>query len=237
MKITEQILNTYRGEKKEDREENNKEKMDKNQLLEKVKIVQKHWVEASTNHHLCVHPKIRHNVSNTIEVDDWDAVRDYIYENRHSFAGISLLSNTGDKDYNQAPFTSVLTTSQIIEKYGEGAMFASGLIVDGLHVFNNNLWEACDSILFNIQFEENSDTVLKKDWVRRFKKFANNYLKDDHKETSYLLKDVYLLHKWNKITKTLKPVDWINTNIKPVYTEINTTGAQSCAGGACELNF
>lgn len=206
-------------------------------LLEKVKLVQKHWVEASTNHHLCVHPKIRHNVSNTIEVDDWDKVRDYIYENRHSFAGISLLSNTGDKDYNQAPFTSVLTTSQIIEKYGEGAMFASGLIVDGLHAFNGNLWEACDSILFNIQFEENSNTVLKKDWVRRFKKFANNYLNDDYKETSYLLKDVYLLHKWNKITKTLKPVDWINTNIKPIYTEIDTIGAQSCAGGACEINF
>ena len=162
-------------------------------------------------------------------------MRDYIYENRHSFAGISLLSNTGDKDYNQAPFTSVLTTSQIIEKYGEGAMFASGLIVDGLHAFNNNLWEACDSILFNSQFEENSNTVLKKDWVRRFKKFANNYLKDDYKETSYLLKDVYLLHKWNKITKTLKPVDWINTNVKPSYTEIDTIGAQSCAGGACEI--
>ena len=37
MKITEQILNTCQGEKKEDRKENNKEIMDKNQLLEKVK--------------------------------------------------------------------------------------------------------------------------------------------------------------------------------------------------------
>jgi len=206
-------------------------------LLEKIKLVQKHWVEASTNKELCICPETRHNVSNTINVDDWEKVKDYIYENRHYFAGISLLSNSGDKDYNQAPFTSVLTIEQIIEKYGEGALFASGLIVDGLHAFNNNLWQACDSVLFNIAFEENSNTVLKKDWVRRFKKFANNYLKNDFKQTSYLLKDVYLLHKWNKVNKTLKPVDWINANIKPTYTEIDTTGAQSCAGGACELNF
>lgn len=206
-------------------------------LLEKVKLVQKHWVEASTNVDLCIHPKLRHNVSNTINVDNWDEVRDYIYENRHSFAGISLLSNSGDKDYNQAPFTSVLTINQIIDKYGEGSMFASGLIVDGLHAFDNNLWEACDSILYNIEFEENSQTVLKKDWVRRFKKFANNYLNNDYKETSYLLKDVHLLHKWNKITNTLKDIDWEDLNVKPTYTDISTTGAIACNGGSCDLNF
>lgn len=206
-------------------------------LLEKVKLVQKHWVEASTNVDLCIHPKLRHNVSNTINVDNWDEVRDYIYENRHSFAGISLLSNSGDKDYNQAPFTSVLTINQIIDKYGEGSIFASGLIVDGLHAFDNNLWEACDSILYNIEFEENSQTVLKKDWVRRFKKFANNYLNNDYKKTSYLLKDVHLLHKWNKITNTLKDIDWEDLNVKPTYTDISTTGAIACSGGSCDLNF
>lgn len=207
------------------------------QLLEKVKLVQKYWVEASTNYDLCVHPKTRHNVSNTINVDDWDKVRDYIYENRAYFAGISLLSNMGDKDYKQAPFSSVLSMQEIINKYGEGSMFASGLIVDALHVFNGDLWKACDSVLYNIEFEENSDTVLKKDWVRRFKKFANNYLENDYKQSSYLLKDVYLLHKWNKITKTLTDIDWSNAELKPHYTEIDSTGAQSCSGGACELNF
>lgn len=206
-------------------------------LLEKVKLVQKYWVEASTNHELCVHPKTRHNVSNTIDVDNWDEVRDYIYENRHYFAGISLLSNMGDKDYKQAPFSSVLSMEEIISKYGEGSMFASGLIVDALHVFNNDLWNACDCVLYNIQFEENSDTALKKDWVRRFKKFANNYLNNDYKETAYLLKDVYLLHKWNKITKTLTDIDWSNAELKPTYTDVDTTGAVSCSGGSCDLNF
>lgn len=206
-------------------------------LLEKVKLVQKYWVEASTNHDLCVHPKTRHNVSNTINVDNWDEVRDYIYENRYYFAGISLLSNTGDKDYKQAPFCSVLNMNEIINKYGEGSMFASGLIVDALHVFNNDLWGACDSVLYNIKFEENSDNVLKKDWVRRFKKFSDNYLNGNLKETSYLLKDVYLLHKWNKVTKTLKDVDWSNADLKPLYTDIDVTGAISCNGNNCEINF
>ena len=206
-------------------------------LLEKVKLVQENWVEASTNKDLCVLPSTRHNVSNTINVDDWKKVRDYIYENRKYFAGVSLLSNSGDKDFCQAPFTSVLTLEEITAKYGESSLFASGLIVDAFHAFNNNLWLACDSVLHNITFEENSDTALKKDWVRRFKKFALNYLGNDYKKTSYLLKDVHLLHKWNNITRVLEPVDWVNSNMKPSYTEIDTTGAVSCSGGACEINF
>lgn len=206
-------------------------------LLEKVKLVQKHWVEKSTNYDLCLHPKTRHNVSNTINVVNWEETRDYIYKNREWFAGISLLSNSGDKDFNQAPFTSVLNSQEILEKYGEGSMFASGLIVDALHVFNNNLWEACESVLYQIPFEENSKTVLKKDWVRRFKKFSNNYLNNDLIKTSYLLKDVYLWHKWNKIKQNLSDIDWNNCGIKPQFTEISTTGAMACSGGACDLVF
>lgn len=204
-------------------------------LLEKVKLVQEFWVEEGTNHKLCVHPDTRHNVSNTINVTDWDAARDYIYNNRQWFAGVSLLGLSGDKDYNQAPFTSVLTSEEILKEYGEGAMFASGLIVDGLHAFNDNLWEACDAVLFNTPFQENSSTVLKKDWVRRFKKFSDNYMQGDLKKTSYLLKDVHLYHKWIKITSNINPVDWLNSGIQPSFTEISTTGAMACSGGSCEI--
>lgn len=205
------------------------------ELLKKVKLVQKYWVEESTNIELCTHPKIRHNVSNTINVINWDETRDYIYKNREWFAGISLLNLSGDKDYNQAPFTSIKTPSKILELYGEASIFASGLIVDGMHCFNNNLWEACDSVLFDSPFDENSDTAMKKDWVRRFKKFANNYFNGDLKKTSYLLKDVHLYHKWNKITSNLKKVDWKNSNIKPTFTSISTMGAMACSGGSCEI--
>jgi intein/homing endonuclease len=259
-------------------------------LLEYVKLVQENWVEAGTNHHLCVNKSSRHNVSNTINVkdDEWDDVAKYIYENRHVFAGISLLSNTGDKDYAQAPFTEVFTPRQIITRYGDGALYASGLIVDALKAFNNRLWSACDTVMgIGEQLTPNDDVIrqyiertdaydlwleitnnkrvarklsdekpsvedyrqvfeeqfasniwnygLKKDWIRKAKKFANKYFGGDIKKMTYCLKDVYNSHKWNSIVGNIKEVDWTDIDVKPSYTDINTLGAISCSGGACEI--
>src|SRR5690606_20427279 len=101
-------------------------------LLEKVKLVQQTWIEYGTNKELCVDPTVRHNVSNTVSVlpDQWDEVTNYLYENRRSFAGVSLLGASGDRDYNQAPNTEILLEDEIVEKYGRAALFAAGLIVD-----------------------------------------------------------------------------------------------------------
>ena len=117
-------------------------------LLEHVKLTQNNWVEYGTNVDLCVKPFVRHNVSNTITVqaDEWNGVGDFIYENRDSFAGISLLNFSGDKDYDQAPFCAIYTPKEMIKLYGDGSMFASGLIVDGLHAFDT-LFKACDTLL------------------------------------------------------------------------------------------
>lgn len=131
-------------------------------LLNYVKLTQENWVEYGTNEDLCVHPKIRHNVSNTIEVDDWDKVEEYLFDNRYSFAGVSLLPLTGDKDYNQAPFTAVYDAEELVEKYGVAVLFASGLIVDGLKAFNDNLWLACDTVLGNGEVLEYSDTDVER---------------------------------------------------------------------------
>ena len=119
------------------------------ELLDKVKLTQQNWVEAGTNKHLCRIPSLRHNVSNTITVkpDEWDDVEQYIYQNRKWFAGISLLPYSGDKDYPQAPFTTILDEKELAREYGKGTPFASGLIVAGLEAFNNNLWAACDCAL------------------------------------------------------------------------------------------
>lgn len=118
-------------------------------LLSNVKETQQNWVESGTRKDSNSREWLRHNVSNTINVqpNEWDAVEEYIYENRAWFAGVSLLPQSGDLDYPQAPFTSVLTHREICEQFGEGAMFASGLIVDGLHAFKNNLWDACNTAL------------------------------------------------------------------------------------------
>ncbi len=117
------------------------------QLLEHVKLTQMNWVEYGTVQERCTAPWLRHNVSNTINVrpDEWDAVEEFIYENRQYFAGISMLSMSGDLDYPQAPMCSVKTPDETVKEYGQGSLMASGLIVDGLHAFDGNLWKACEA--------------------------------------------------------------------------------------------
>lgn len=80
------------------------------QFLEYVRLVQQHWVVAGRRHEQ-YNPGLHHNVSNTVTVrdDEWDAVQQFIFENRQYFTGISLLRETGDKVYTQAPREEVTT--------------------------------------------------------------------------------------------------------------------------------
>ena len=206
--------------------------------LELVKKAQQHWVVAGTNEELCADEGIRHNVSNTIIVDDWDRVERYVFENRYFFSGISFLAATGDKDFNQAPNTAVIDAKQMVTKYGNAAIFASGMVVDALKCFRN-LWDACSTAQGfgeNIS-EESTNNALKRDWVRRFQAFADNYTDGDIKQAEYCLKDAYLLHKWNKIQDNLSEINWLEDVREKKYTDVDTIGAAACAGGACEIDF
>lgn len=199
--------------------------------LKMVKKAQEFWVESGTNIDLCVNKKARHNVSNTIVVNDWQEVEDYVFENKAFFAGIAFLSSSGDKDFNQAPFTRVLTADEILAKYGTGAVFASGLIVDSFNVFSN-LWEACLAARGygeDISGEAHNK-ALKRDWIRRFDNFAKNYLNNDIQKAEHCLKDVHLLHKWEKIQQNLRNIDWKTELTERKYLDIDTMGAAACAG-------
>jgi len=204
--------------------------------LEYVKNAQDNWIEHGTNHELCVKPFLKHNVSNTITVDDWDEVEKFIYDNRTSLCGVSLLPASGDKAYPQAPFTEVLTMEEITEKYGTEAMFTSGLVEAGLNAFNNDLWSATMTAMGHGEklTEEHKD-LMKRDFVRRFDKFSTHFKSKD--ECSDCLKDVYNLHKWWKIQSSMHPIDYVNNLSKKEYVDIDTLGSQGCAGGACETAF
>jgi len=207
-------------------------------LLEKVKLVQQNWVEAGTNVELCADPTVRHNVSNTVTVMPhmWGKVEDYVYKNRHSFAGISFLGGTGDKDYAQAPMTEVLNEDQIVNKYGKAALFASGLIVDTRKSGFRDLWEAIMYATMDPQYRgEISD--LNAEWIRRFNKFADNYFMKDTQECGNCLKDVFLLHKWTKIQQNIQPIDFVSQLDEKRFTDIDTMGSAACQGGACEITF
>lgn len=207
-------------------------------LLEKVALVQRNWVEEGTNTERCVDPTVRHNVSNTVTVqpDQWGDVEEYLYENRYSFAGVSFLSASGDKDFFQAPFTEVLTEEQIVQKYGRAALFASGLIVDTNKGFDN-LWTATFVAQDEDQQSGGESSDLQADWIRRFKKFANSYFSGDMKKAEYCLKDVYLLHRWTKIQQNYKDIDFVSQLETKKFTDIDTMGAIACAGGVCEITF
>ena len=98
----------------------------------------------------------------------------------------------------------------MVKKYSNAAIFASGMVVDALKCFKN-LWDACATAQGYGEklVEESSANALKRDWVRRFKQFADNYTDGDIKQAEYCLKDAYLLHKWNKIQDNLKEINWL----------------------------
>ena len=205
--------------------------------LELIKLVQQHWVNAGTNHELCAYQGVNHNTSCTVIIDDKDAIVDYIWEERDFFTAVSFMSDYGDKDFNQAPFTSVLNLEDIIDQYGKGSILASGLIIDGLHYFNQNLWLACDTLLDrSITLTGTREQVLLKEyWLSRAKKFAKNYFKGDMKKMVYCLKDVHLFYKWETITRQFKEVNFGEILDRPQYKDISDFAAQACSGGSCEI--
>jgi ribonucleoside-diphosphate reductase alpha chain len=170
-------------------------------------------------------------VSNTVTVkpDEWDKVTEYIYDNRKYFAGISLIPQSGDKDYTQAPFTTVYTSREIVKEYGDAALWCSGLIELALNEFNNNLWAACDYVSMNQSKETDSESKLR--FLAKMQNFAGKYFGGDVKRLTYCMKDVYNWKIYCDLFNSFKRVDYTQL----LETEDNTVGIEeiSCAGGAC----
>jgi ribonucleoside-triphosphate reductase (thioredoxin) len=229
------------------------------EFLENVKNTQINWVMNGKNKELCNKEWLEHNVSNTCLVRDdeeWKEVTKYIYDNKQFFTGISLLSSSGDKDYPQAPFTAVYLPSQIAQEYGHGSILASGLIERGLKAFNSNLWVACDAAMgfgydyslnkerleeyrsqIKSELTEKHEDMLKIEnqlyFIDSVKRFAQKYMDNDIKKTTYLLKDVYNWKSWSDLKREYKDVDYVQMTEETDST--NFMSEPSCAGGACEL--
>lgn len=203
------------------------------EMLSIVKDTQKNWVYSGKNRSLCTQEYLSHNVSNTVTVksDEWDDVTKYIYQNRKYFAGISLIPQSGDKDYPQAPFTTVYTSREIVKEYGDAALWCSGLIELGINAFSNNLWAACDYVSMNQAKDTDSDDKLK--FVTKMKNFAGKYFDGDIKRLTYCMKDVYNWKIYCDLFSGFQKVDYTQL----LETEDNTVGIEeiSCSGGACLL--
>lgn len=120
-------------------------------LRDVVLLTKRNWIDCGRNPEhpsTIATPKLSMNVSNTCVVreNEWGDVREFLWENRNNFSGVSLLPATGDLDYPQAPFMEVLSEEELVAEYGSGAILSSGLIVDALEVFSS-IWEACEVAL------------------------------------------------------------------------------------------
>ena len=201
------------------------------EMLSVVKETQKNWVNSGKNRALCTQDYLSHNVSNTVTVkpDEWDDVTQYIYDNRKYFAGISLIPQSGDKDYPQAPFTTVYTSREIVKEYGDAALWCSGLIELALNAFGNNLWAACDYVTLNQAHKDHHESKL--NFVTKMKNFAGKYFDGDIKRLTYCMKDVYNWKIYCDLFNSFKKVDYTQLS----EAEDNTVGIEeiSCAGGAC----
>ena len=201
------------------------------EMLGVVKDAQKNWVHSGKNRSLCTQEFLSHNVSNTVTVrpEEWENVTKFIYNNRKFFAGISLIPQSGDKDYPQAPFTTVYTPREIVKEYGDAALWCSGLIELGLNAFNNNLWAACDYITLSQGTDKDSED--KKIFSLKMRRFAKQYFDDDIRRLTYCMKDVYNWKRYKDLFESFNKVDYTQL----LETEDNTTGIEeiSCAGGAC----
>jgi len=96
------------------------------EFLEMVKLVQNTWVATGTGRPASVE-NAEHNVSNTVAVgpNEWDAVADFIWDNRGCFSGISLLAKSGDFVYEQAPMQKIWFQDELIEKFGRANVGAA----------------------------------------------------------------------------------------------------------------
>lgn len=214
-----------------------KDKITDSEFLGIVNLVFENWVLPGTHTDRGYSKYITHNVSNTITVNDWDKTFHYIYTHQRSFCGLSFLADAGDKTYKQAPFTKVMEFDELIKAFGTGVLFASGLVVDALHNFDDDLWDACDAVKNrSIKFTgDRYKIILKKDIVRRIKKFAKNYFNGDIDKTIDCLKNVHVFHKYETISREIIPVNFTDLKVTPTYTEVAAMGAVACSGGACEI--
>ena len=220
-------------------------------LLDAVLATKRHWIDAGRVDERCVRPWLSHNVSNTVTVreGEWQAVEEWIWTHRQEVAGIALLAEGGELDYPQAPFSSVWTYDEIMREFGIGSLFASGLIVDGMHAFAEDLWAACDCALGRgapldlpaiaagadpaAVAAQVRDLMGKRDWVRRARQFAARYVQGDLRRMTHLLKRVHLCKLWEDLQREYRPVDWVALHER--RDDTRPAEAVACAGGSCAL--
>lgn len=214
-------------------------------LLKAVVDTKKNWINHGRNLERCVKPYLSHNVSNTIHVRDheWEEVGEFIYENRYALTGVSLISEHGDKDYYQAPYTTIHSPKEILARYGDASFFTGGLNVWALQVFPN-IWEASTYLLYGpspskVPDVEKSIAELRqeaerKTWRTRAIRFAKKHFSGDLQKLTYCMKDITILKKASDLTRDYVSVPWDKFFEKE--NNVKKADSVACSGpGGCDI--
>lgn len=193
------------------------------EYLNVIKLLQENWVRPGKREERCTQPWLTNNVSNTVVVKagEWDDVIQHIYNHRDSYAGISLLAATGDKDYIQAPFTAVYDPVEMSTEYGKAYTWGLSLHAS-MFAAGDDVWDACNDIM-----------VGKGTYALMAKDIADQWFGGDVKRVTYLIKDIYNYFSWVELNQK-----YIEVNYDELIEEDDTTKPSeegACVGGACEL--
>jgi ribonucleoside-diphosphate reductase alpha chain len=102
---------------------------------------------------------------------------------------------------------TIHTSKEIVNIYGEGSLFASGVIVDGLRAFDNNLWAACDAVngLGTPIEEENEEATC---YTQKINELLDEIQKNELKE-NWSGRAIKLASGVSEVNKNNLKRDWI----------------------------
>jgi ribonucleoside-diphosphate reductase alpha chain len=207
------------------------------EFLGHVRTLYKNWVVPGKVPGRCTRPWLSHNISNTVRVRDheWEDVAREIYEHRHSYSGVSFISVTGDRDYPQAPFTSVYSPAEQAQMYPLMAQEWErvDMLVGKVRDYGfRDLWDAADLVL-NLWGADRHPTEVQREWVVVCASLAERAFGGDLRKTTYCLKDRFNWELYRDLCASYTPVDYAlmreETNGVKLQQEV------ACGSGGCEL--
>lgn len=210
-------------------------------FLEYVKLTQENWVTKGTNRPMSCEG-LTHNVSNTCEVnpDEWGEVGRYIYNNRHSFSGISLLGKSGDFMYRQAPMQRVYFEDELIERFGAANVGAAKHM--RRHINNRygsiyNVMMALKMVLQGYSSEEavKGSAIHKELMWDTYKRIRSTIHLEEADDILLLLSSVFQEEEWNALVSDMVKVDYTGLIEEKDITK--PTDSVACAGGVCDVDF
>jgi len=201
-------------------------------LLEKVILVRRHWVEPGTRPERCVRQWLRHNVSNTItvEADEWDAITRFIYDHREDFAGVAMMPASGDKFYDLAPNVAVYTPDEQVALYGVTAHTEALALVGDLPASFRDLWVACTTAAGGL-----GRVVAETGWIQQYTAFAQKHFGGNLREAEVCVKDAELWGRYIHIRDNFVAVDWSTLDEDDDVDFVANAGG--CDGPTCDVDW